>query len=103
MKRPRLTWRKEPNETGLARVCQGPRGFELRHAGVRVGSVAPSTGMGNARYTINGWYCYGSWIDWGVPSINTCQTLVKTPEEAKEILMAHFREHIDRFLENADV
>ena len=36
----RYSWRKQPNEAGLARVCQRPRGMELRFAGATVGHVA---------------------------------------------------------------
>jgi hypothetical protein len=61
------------------------------------------TGEGSRRYEILGWYYVGRWEEWGVPYINTCRKSVKTPEEAKEQLMAHFREHIDRFLEAQDV
>ncbi len=39
--RPRLSWKREPNETGLARIGQGARGFDLRIGGVSVAEVRP--------------------------------------------------------------
>lgn len=101
LKAPRLTWRKQPNEKGLAAVCQTPRGYELRHAGVRLGSVSPSTEMGR-RYDIKGWYGCGAWDEWGVPRINTCHTLSETMEEAKRVLMAHFRKYIEARLKEVN-
>jgi hypothetical protein len=43
-------WRKQPNEQGLARICQGQRGFELRENGETLMHVSP---------TKTGWYWYG--------------------------------------------
>ena len=39
--KPRITWRKEANEQGLARIGQGPRGYELRINGNRVADISP--------------------------------------------------------------
>ena len=71
-------WRRKPNETGLARHCQGPRGFELRENGkvlVRVGGWrAPARG-GNGR-----WHWYG------FSRNSLCESLPRdfaTAEEAK--------------------
>lgn len=51
----RLSWRKQPNETGLARVCQGTRGFELRQGKETLAVVAVLGG----RYSRGPWYWYG--------------------------------------------
>jgi len=67
-------WRKEPNETGLARVCQSPRGFDLTQAGKILARV---------RRTRN-----GGWF-WYMLSHNTCDNPVATADEAKaEVMLA---------------
>ena len=37
----RLTWSRQPNETGLARVCQSERGKDLKLLGCRIAYVRP--------------------------------------------------------------
>ena len=37
----RLTWSRQPNETGLARVCQAERGKDLKYNGKRIAYVRP--------------------------------------------------------------
>ena len=49
----RLTWRRQPDETGLSRVCQSDRGFELRYSGVIVGRVSFSGTGGYYFYCFN--------------------------------------------------
>lgn len=51
--KPRLAWRKEPNEQGLARIGQGPRGYELRINGKRVADV--SAVRNGFKYEYIGW------------------------------------------------
>jgi hypothetical protein len=93
-KKPRLTWRKEPNEEGLSSIGQRPRGYELRCQGERLGGVYPLTNRSD-RYNICGYYCAGRWDEKGVPHINTASQPVQTTDEAKKILMDHFRKHLD--------
>ncbi len=45
----RLRWSTEPNETGLARVCQGPRGAILKVDGEEIGRASFSR-------VYDGWY-----------------------------------------------
>lgn len=73
--KPRLAWRKQPRERGLAAICQGERGYELRLAGETVMAVAPKTEPFN-RYVVTGWYWYGL-------GANTARVPVATPEIAK--------------------
>ena len=40
----RLTWRRQPSETGLRRIAQSPRGYDLWLEGRRVASVRLSAG-----------------------------------------------------------
>jgi hypothetical protein len=79
-----LRYRKEPDETGLARAVQGPRGYELRDGEEVVMRVAPLTGRD--RYTIYGWYVYGL-------GINTVGIPVATADEAKEFAKSHAKKH----------
>ena len=46
----RLTWRRQPNETGLRAVCQTERDYELRFDRVTIAHVARHNG---------GYYFYG--------------------------------------------
>jgi len=86
----KITWKKQPSETGLARVCQAPRGADLRIDGVRVMSVRPA-GRGLGR-SVSGWYWYGSSEALGIPHTNTCDTPLPTLEEAKAACEASVRE-----------
>jgi len=79
-----LRWRKQPNETGLRRVCQGPRGFELRDGEKAVVHVAPLTNPAN-RWEVIGWYWYGL-------GMNTSGEPVRSAEEAKAQAMAWAKE-----------
>ncbi len=47
----RLTWRRQPNETGLAKVCQSDRDAELRFNGETLANVSTTQG--------GGYYYYG--------------------------------------------
>lgn len=58
MIKPRLTWSRQPNETGLAGVCQSPRGAILKADGKPVARVSPDMG-GRFYRDILGWYFYG--------------------------------------------
>lgn len=81
-----LRFRKQPDERGLARVCQGPRGYELRDGTLVVMHVAPLTGLGRARYEVAGWYVYGL-------GINTASEPVATADEAKALALAHAKKN----------
>lgn len=39
--KPRITWRKEPSEQGLARIGQGPRGYQLCINGKCIADISP--------------------------------------------------------------
>lgn len=73
-----MRWARQPSETGLRRVIQGPRGWELREHGQVQMRVAPLDRDCKA------WYWYGH-------GMNTCSTPVATPEEAKAQAAAHYR------------
>lgn len=74
----RLTWKKQPSETGSRRVCQGPRGAILSADGEELGRVYPfSTGL----VTYKGWYWTAAGD--GVPWCNTSNAPVEDIDEAK--------------------
>ena len=64
----RLTWRRQPNETGLRAVCQSERGYELRFGGETVGHVSKTFE--------DSYYFYGC----GKNSLNTGETFKEVAE-----------------------
>ena len=92
----KLTWRKEPNETGLAGVTQSPRGAELRLNGKEVGSVAA---IRISFQVYKGWYWLAGnepteELPFTIPRRNTCGKPVDTMEEAKNRCEAFVRKHL---------
>lgn len=81
-KRKQLRWRREPRETGLAGVCQGERGWELRYGGEDVATVSRH---GHDRWNPTGWHWWARNDGLGVVWRNTSaeKLTYKTPEEAK--------------------
>ena len=75
----RLRWRRQGSERGLARVCQGWRGYELWYGDCKIVIVA---GHGD-RYSPTSFYWYGC-------DRNTLRdgVVFSTPEEAKTDAMA---------------
>ena len=93
---PRLRWRKQPNETGLARIVQGPRGYDLWYGDRDLGSAHPLTHWPD-RYTIVGYYwSVGSDKDLGIAHRNTASAPVATMEEAKAACLAYIKECLKR-------
>lgn len=90
----RITFKREPRETGLMGVGQGTLGYDVRVDGIRVASVRPLT---NNRYTVIGW-------GWSCPTNeaigttwhNTYSTPVDTVEEAKAEAKAYILSCIQR-------
>ena len=72
-----LRWRKEPNERGLAMVCQAERGMQLRDGVNVIARVIPHT---NQYHQTTGWWWYASVGD---ESMNTCRQRWDTKEGAK--------------------
>jgi hypothetical protein len=71
-------WRRQPDEQGLARVCQSPRGLQLREKGVVILRVNHLRG--------GGWY----WCGMGQ---NTCDNAASSMEEAKEQAIKFYKEN----------
>lgn len=85
----RLTWKRQANETGLARVCQSPRGFDLRAGGRYIGGVRPHRVDRFGRYA--GWYWYAVDDTLRIGRMNTNDSPVLTIEEAKSECIAYVR------------
>ena len=83
--KPRLSWRKQPNETGLAAVGQGPRGAILKVNGDDVANVYAHGRSG-------GWYYVARNNSGTIPLRNTCDKVVKDLEAAKAACEAYVRE-----------
>jgi len=90
----KVTFRKQPNEPGLARVCQGPRGYVVSVDGIAVGNVSPlSRGFGSS---VIGWYwVVGTYPKYGIPLTNTYRSPKPTKEEARDECKAFIREHME--------
>jgi hypothetical protein len=92
-----LRWRKDPRETGLARICAGPRGHTLYKDGEeRVASVNPFRNGWTHEYI--GWY----WVAFGdgIPRKNTCENPVETEAEAKKEAMTYVKKHLKKIDSN---
>ena len=73
-----MRWARQPHETGLRRVVQGPRGWELREHGKVQMHVAPLDRQCSAWY----WYGHGE---------NTASRPAATADEAKRQAAAHYK------------
>jgi hypothetical protein len=93
MAKPRLSFKKTPRSKGLARVCEGELGYDLRIDGIHVGGAKPLLAWSAARTKI-GYY-------WWVKSIgaikhkNTADAPVATMEEAQAQCLAYVRKCLD--------
>lgn len=85
-KKPAMRWRKQPDEIGLSKVGQAPRGAELRR-GEEVLVTVTALGGGALTGPLRGWYWYGL-------GKNTSQSPKPTLSEAKAEAGAHAREHL---------
>jgi hypothetical protein len=93
MRKHRLTWKRQPNEKGLARVCQGERGWILSVDGKAVCRVAVAY-KGWSKDKL-GYYWYGSSESLGIAHRNTCNSPVPTAEEAKAECERYVRECLE--------
>jgi hypothetical protein len=89
----RLTWKREPNETGLRSVDQGERSHKLRLNGQGdvLASVCHSSPNAFFPDRPTGWYwTCGKNKELGIEWKNTCnEPLFETPEEAKKECKAY--------------
>lgn len=88
----RLTWRKQPFDTGLLAAGKGPRGAILRLGGRADGEdVARVYAHQVALGVYRGWFWVARSEDAVVPLLNTCNTVVDTLEEAKSAALAYVK------------
>lgn len=90
-----ITFKKQPKETGLRAVGQGPQAYDIRVNGKAVGTVYPVGG--GWRAPLSGWYfVVPEDIARNLPFANTCQTPCDTEAEAKAqakaFILAHLKE-----------
>lgn len=92
----RLTWSRQPNETGLARIGQSERGWILKVSGdkQRIASVSALTGP--RRWETVGWYCVARHDGLGIPLLNTSATKQTTQEPAESMALSerHVLQHL---------
>lgn len=84
----KVLWSRQPRADGLAGVSQGTLGWDMKvekKVQVRVRTSGRSAGS---------WYWYGSDTERGVPTANTAQGPVPTPEDAMAQAEQHFLEHL---------
>lgn len=91
----RLTWRNEPNETGLALGCQAPRGKELRVDGEKVGHASPYP-IGFHKWA--GWYWCARGDRFGVELYNSCAVRPKEIFDTMPEAMAACEAYVRRQL-----
>lgn len=95
----RMTWRKQPNERGLASVGQVPRGKILKRDGEDIAHVYPSM-EGWSRHTVKGWYFVARSDRQGIPLMNSSTE----PAESMGMAMEQCRAYVDKCLaEKEDV
>ncbi|MCK9369170.1 hypothetical protein M0R04_04430 [Candidatus Dojkabacteria bacterium] len=79
-------WSKEPSESGLARICQLPRGANLKEDGEILAMVRP---LVQDYLSVVGWYWYGF-------GLNTCRSPVNTLDEAKKQVIKHIKDSLTK-------
>ena len=81
----RLTWRREARDKGLARICQGYRGFELWYDGYHIGDATNLARTFSDRFDPKEFY-WRVFINetLGLTYENTTRTPVASIEDAKE-------------------
>jgi hypothetical protein len=78
----KLTFRKTPNEQGLSKVGQSPRGYIIKINGIEIGAIfARSVGWQGW----DGWYYYVSSEDLGITHYNqaAAKKFCRTLDDAK--------------------
>lgn len=83
-----LRWKRQPNEKGLARVCQGPRGWYL-YDGKEIVMRVASLSRGFNKFDITGWYFYGCGHN---SCAMPCDTEGEAQAQAKEFYLKNKKE-----------
>ena len=91
MSKPRLRWKRDAPETGLARIGAAPRGYIYHDGSTEYAWVSACGGGWHSAQ--RGWY----WVALeqpGLPLENTCRSPVATVEEAKRDAERYCKAHI---------
>lgn len=88
----RVTLKLRPRETGLRSVGAGPRGYDVKVNGRRVGSVS-SLG-GHLGTPVRGWYFAVGDEKLGIPYRNTCGEVGVPLEDVKKAAVAYVKQCI---------
>jgi hypothetical protein len=89
-KKPKLRWKKNPHEKGLAAVGAGPRGYVYHDGTIRYATV---DALGGGWRPFRGWYWVAGWGS-GVPHYNSCNSPVATEEIAKKEAEEYVKKHL---------
>lgn len=84
-----LRWKRNPRPTGLAGVCAGPQGSQLRDGDHSYATTNYSGRFGSREP--KGWFWVARNDSAGVAWKNTCENVMETEEEAKAEAMAYVR------------
>lgn len=84
----RITFKQHTRETGLRAVCAGPRGWDIKVNGKRVGSVSwVNAGIGSVKRPM-GWFFV---VSDPFPYINTCDAPLEDSEQVKANAKAYIQ------------
>ena len=99
----RVTVRKEPSETGLARVAQTPRGFIISVDGKKIARVGFAYGFGRLSSGSGDWHWYGGDEALGIERRNSAADGVHfdTKEAARDACVAYVKDCLAKRLEAA--
>jgi hypothetical protein len=91
MKKPQLRWKKNPRPKGLAGVCSGNPGHQLRYGDRDCGSAYEHNNRFDRK---EGWYWVARMGD-EVPPYNSCNdAAILTEDEAKAAAMSYVKLHL---------
>jgi hypothetical protein len=97
-KTPPIRWRREPRETGLARVTQGERGYQLWRGNQRLASVSVAYKSGRFSPKL-GYYWAARCDEAGVPFYNSISgrtgVIYYTVDAAKRACAEYVRGHLN--------
>lgn len=92
MSKPRLRFKRQSNEQGLARVCQGLRSHELWYGDERVGGAYPLHGNWPLQEITGYYWSCPTLPDLGIEYRSTADHPVATMEGAKAALRTYVEE-----------
>lgn len=85
-----VTFKLQERETGLRAVGAGPRGWDIKVNGKRVGSVSPLGG--HLGTPVRGWYYVAHDDRLGIPHRNTCGEVGRSADDVKKDAKTYVKE-----------